>query len=105
MSITPERIAEIEVEALSRLGNPRRDRYTREILSICALARQALDVKARIMEEISGQEVHYGQVAAAASAGSKLHAGEADCTEGVIKGLEYALGLFDAPTPPTKEPA
>lgn len=45
--------------------------------------------------ELAAQEKHYGQVAAVAAAGCKMHAGEADCTEGVIKGIEYCIEALE----------
>lgn len=56
----------------------------------------------RLLQEKSVQEKHYSEVAAAASAGSRMHMGERDCTEGVILGVQYCINALDElPAAPT----
>jgi hypothetical protein len=49
----------------------------------------------RLQQELAAQQEHYGKVAAAASVDSRIFAGERDCTEGVIKGVEYCIAALE----------
>lgn len=58
-----------------------------------------LDWRTILNAELATQEQHYGEVAAAASTGNRLYAGERDMTEGVIKGIEYCIAALASAAP------
>lgn len=78
------------------LGRTLRPLYTHPAPSLPAVGAVPEGWRERLLQEMAVQEKHYGEVAAAAAAGSQLHKGERDCTEGVIMGVEYCIAALDA---------
>lgn len=73
------------------------ERQERELAEARAVAPDPLPQGWReaLQAEKAAQEKHYGEAAACAAVGSKLYAGERDCTEGVIMGVGYAIDRLE----------